>query len=66
MQCIENDCIEITGAPKAMIFFTKLQADIARYLCEHSSSKQLDFRNTANNLYARANYMQRLDRDNKM
>ena len=34
LDIIDKDCIEVVGAPIPMIFFTKLKADIFRYLTE--------------------------------
>ena len=49
---IEHECVEITGAPKPLIFFTKLQADIKRYLAEHSHGhKASEYRKQAEDLY---------------
>ena len=52
---IQHDCVDITGAPKPLIFFLKLQADIKRYLAEHSQGQKASvYRKQAEDLYKEA------------
>ena len=67
IQCIDDYCISVVSAPKPMIFFTKLKADIYRYMCQHHvSNMQLRYREFAHNMYERASFMQKVNKDQIM
>lgn len=65
LNMLESDCIEVTGAPKAMIFFTKLQADTARYICDHVNHPLGGrYRSRADMYYQKAAWMFKTNKNN--
>lgn len=59
MQLIEDHCVKITGHAVPLIFFKKLQADIYRYLADHSmSTERQKYKERARDHYEEAQYIQ--------